>query len=121
MSESSERLQEVADRLVEAVAQANGGVSFVEIEQILRDEGIEYRGDYELVHPCHDTISLWIRMSAEFVEIMELANDRIEPKTAPSLIYAAEHKVPRMPVATREYDYRSQHWMPVCWYLRSGV
>ena len=96
------------------VRETGGGVSFVEIVQLL-DPYMPVQGDRQLTYPDHPTIVLWDEMSHEFCQLMlELVSEQIL-KCSPTewLVYIADRMVLTLPLATELTQYQEPHWLPV--------
>ena len=96
------------------VRENGGGVSFVEIVQLLEPH-MPVQGDRELTWPGYPTIVLWNGLSHELCQvILELVGERIL-KCSPTewLVYMADRVILRLPLATELTQYPDSHWLPV--------
>lgn len=96
------------------VRETGGGVSFVEIAQLL-GPCMTLEGDRQLTYPGHPMIVLWDGMSHEFCQLMqELVSEHVL-KCSPTewLVYMADRVILPLPLATELIDYQEPHWLPV--------
>jgi hypothetical protein len=96
------------------VREAGGGVSFVEIVQLLEPH-MTVEGDRRLTYPEHPMIVLWDGMSHEFCQLMqELVSEHVL-KYSPTewLVYMADRVILTLPLATEVKEYQEPHWLPV--------
>ncbi len=96
------------------VRETGGGVSFVEIVQLL-EPYMPVQGDQILTWPGYPTIVLWSGMSHEFCQvILDLMSEGIL-KCSPTewLVYMADREILRLPLATELVQYKELHWLPV--------
>lgn len=89
-------------------------ITFTEIENWLRQQGINPDGDQEIYFDLN--VILWCGMSEDFVDLIR----SIQPHTVPTptniLTYVADGgKIPGYPLAKRppRDGYREPHWLPV--------
>ena len=96
------------------VRETGGGVSFVEIVQLL-ESYMTVEGERQLTYPDHPMIVLWVGMSHEFCQLMrELVSEQVL-KCRPTewLVYLADRAVLTLPLATELAEYQEPHWLPV--------
>jgi hypothetical protein len=95
--------------------QKNDCVSYTELENLFEQQGYDCRGN--LIH-CHEEYShivYWCGWNAEaFNILMELtAEGLIHKEPANQTTILTSGKVLNMPKVTRNYPYKTDHWLPV--------
>lgn len=112
---------ELADHMYDFIKGMGGGVTFVQLEGVARQHGVDPTGDLCLTGPPHRTdhdpnIWLWAGVSTEFAEaISELnASGRVIPTPTTPLVYHADGKALSLPVVQRppRGGYKDPHWIP---------
>lgn len=99
---------------VEALIADQGGVTFVEIAQLLARRGVPVEGTLELVIADRNIV-LWAGMSERFMTIMEAvrARRRVTPRPTSALTYMADGGFLRLPLAKQaRRRYTTPHWLP---------
>lgn len=96
---------------------AYGNVSFVELERVLKEQGVNPTGDFEFVlNDCPNTV-LWVGMSEEFCRVVADLHATCLTVRTPTdlLVYMVDGSIPRLPIAKRpsRRGYRKPHWLPV--------
>jgi hypothetical protein len=88
-------------------------VSFAELETWLAGRGIGTEGTFAL--EPFPNVFLWGGVSEEFCGIVERLRPHLDLKPASVLVYLADGKVPRLPLAKRppRNGYKEPHWLPV--------
>jgi len=106
------------DDLIKQVYQRiriDAGVSFVELKQTFPDEfGNKYE-DRAMCHPEHPTILFWVCISSDMITALNslIENGLIKMTPTSHMTYLMDGSYLDFPIATREYDYKRDHWMPV--------
>ena len=93
----------------------DAGVSFVELKQAFPDEfGDKYK-DTAMCHPKHKTILFWVCISSDMITALNnlIADGLIKMTSTSHMVYLMDGSYLSFPIATREYDYKREHWMPV--------
>ena len=95
-------------------------VTFVEIERILKTEGIETKGNYQVGMADYNLV-FWTGMSEEMADIVNYLTDteKIFLKPAPILAYFIDGGIPNLPMAKNFRKYKNPRWFPV--YFRPSV
>jgi hypothetical protein len=110
-------VEEMSERIVTAVRDIGGGVSFVEIVNAV---GEEANGDLQLGWPNLNVV-LWFGVSEAFINAFALAKQQIYPHPSDFLVYMMDGAVPHIPVAKQlKKPYKKPHWLPVVFWLRSA-
>lgn len=115
--EKEKTVKELALLIRDMVEEKKGGVSFVEIEHLL-SQHIEIKGDH-CINPSHnDMIVFWACMSAKFTEVMiyAIGNQLIFPHQCSLIIYAVDGKLFDFPLAKKDINYKTEHWLPIVFY-----
>lgn len=105
--------------------QARPGTTFVELERLLSDLGMEVKGD--LLIDVRPNVIMWANMSQEFVdEILALQSDgRVVPAhtDTTAFCYMVDGKVLNLPVAVRppKNGYKEPHWAPTAFFMRDAT
>lgn len=91
-------------------------LSFVEVEQFFRDNGINPVGDltYEL---ANKNVIFWAGLSWEALDVLEpLINRKLFLHPADLLVYLIDGRTMQLPIAKRlpAVGYKDPHWLPVC-------
>lgn len=96
------------------VRETGGGVSFVEIAQLL-EPYMPVKGDRQLTYPDHPMIVLWDGMSHEFCQLMQelVSEQNLTCSPTEWLVYLADREMLTLPVATELTEYQEPHWLPV--------
>lgn len=90
-----------------------GGVSLVEVENIFRENGFDYSGDYMLAIPAVNIV-MWADWNEEAVAIMkEVIDMGAEFKSTSPLVYYYDGKALNLPIARTAKGYKELHWIPV--------
>ena len=103
------RFNELSNKILELVKRRNH-VSFVEIENMLKREGVEVSGEYTYMLPPVENVVMWADMSEVFVDLVldfKKRNDldiRIMPCS--DLVYIADGQCLNAEVLTDEHDLR---------------
>jgi len=93
----------------------NKFVNFVDIENELEKNNINFEGS-EVINPInYKNIYHWINISIDFADsIIDLKNEKIITFTGcPSSIYFLSGKLLKFPIATKKEQYKIPHWLPV--------
>jgi hypothetical protein len=110
-------VEEMSQRIVAAVRDIGGGVSFVEIVSAV---GEEAKGDLRIGWP-ELNVQLWFGVSEDFINAFNLAKQHIYPHSSDFMVYMMDGAVPDMPVAKQlRKRYKEPHWLPVVWWPRSA-
>lgn len=93
------------------------GVSYVEIEDFFNQAGFEWKGDYNMKHPKYENVYFWSGWNVEATELLaELEKDgKVYKEPTEQFIYVMDGRKMNMKVATRDYDYKTDHWIPLIW------
>lgn len=104
-----------ADAVVAYVERMGGGVSFVELRDLLTPS-IETEGSYELGLASKNVV-FWTRMSEAFAEAVSTAlrSGRIHQTPTEPLVYLIDGGYLDMPLVKRppKRGYKEPHWLPV--------
>lgn len=109
-----------ADAVVEKCRQLGGGVTFVELKDMLgRYMDVQGTWAWEI---APNTI-LWADMSEQFLAVMDEARPRLDIAPAAWLVYAMDGGLLSLPLAKRipKGGYKSEHWLPVCFRAKEGA
>lgn len=100
--------------VIELVREKGGGVSFVEIEDLL-SPFMTVQGERSLALPDHANIILWMNMSETVSHLIEeLVNNKVLVYSPVEwLVYLIDRKLPTLPLATEARSYDTPHWLPV--------
>jgi hypothetical protein len=91
------------------------GISFAQIENMFDDNDIDYNGDHIIGSSKYKKIYYWLNMSDDFSSaIIELRKeDNIEFSECNVIIYLADGKIIKYPLARKAIQYEEPHWLPV--------
>ncbi|WP_428025084.1 hypothetical protein [Arcobacter sp.] len=91
------------------------GISFAQIENMFDDNNIDYNGDHIIRSSKYKKIYYWLNMSDDFSRaIIELRKeDKIEFSECNVIIYLADGKIIKDPLARKAIEYKEPHWLPV--------
>jgi hypothetical protein len=91
------------------------GISFAQIEDMFEDNNINYNGDNVVGPSRYKNMYYWINMSDEFSEtIIQLKEeDKIKLSVCNVIIYMADGKIIKYPLAKQAIQYEEPHWLPV--------
>lgn len=107
-------LEEYADIVLNFIERSRVGVSFVEIESVLREAGLDTDGDNAI--DVGKNIVVWAGMSQEFVDVMVLVHKsrKTEMDGTSTVLYIVDGKFLTLPVAQRppKSGYKELHWAP---------
>jgi len=89
--------------------------SFVELENLFKRIGYDYRGEREIGIKSLGNVVLWSGWSADAVKIFDnvMKLPDVGIMTVSPLIYFMDGAVPQLPVAKREQNYKHPHWLPI--------
>ncbi|MDO6851926.1 hypothetical protein Q4S57_29305 [Priestia megaterium] len=108
---------QIKEEIVKCLHGAESYVSFIQIENYLKQEGIPYEGEYSVHIPDHPTIMMWQGMSQDFARaILELLFEDFEitPTYVPQSLYTLEGKEIDLPIAENlHYEDTIKRWKPV--------
>jgi hypothetical protein len=109
-----------ADAVVEKCRQLGGGVTFVELKDML-GRYMDVRGTWAW-EIAPNTI-LWADMSEQFLDVMTAARPRLDIAPAAWLVYAIDGGLLRLPIAKRvpKAGYKTEHWLPVCFRAKEAT
>jgi len=96
--------------VIELVREKGGGVSFVEIEDLL-SPFMTVQGERSLALPDHANIILWMNMSETVSHLIEeLVNNKVLVYSPVEwLVYLVDRKLPKLPLATEARSYDTPH------------
>lgn len=91
-----------------------GGISFVEIESLFRENGFDYKGDLMVGTSARNTVA-WVGWNQAAVDVMNKAIELGVVLTVTSpLIYYFDGGAPNLPIAKTTRGYKKDvHWLPV--------
>ena len=91
------------------------GISFAEIEQELENNNINPKGEYWLPYKSYKNIYIWGNMSENFINaIISLIKEfKIQLMECATIIYYIDGHVMTLPIAKKERDYQTEHWLPM--------
>lgn len=96
--------------------------SFVELENVFKRIGYDYKGEREIGIKSLGNVALWSGWSSDAVQafdnVMRLPDVNIS--TASPIIYLMDGAVPQLPVAKREQSYKHPHWLPIVFTVNRG-
>lgn len=111
-SKSNDDLKEIVFDYVDE----KGGVTFVELEQVLSDY-MEVEGDYQYAMEEDPNIIFWAGCSEQFVTIIQdlVSNERIFMNSTPQWVYMVDGKGLTLDLAKQPPSdgYKSERWLPV--------
>lgn len=109
--------QYIKEEIIKFLNKMESSVSFIQLENHSKQQGIAYQGGYSIHIPDHPRIMMWQGMSEEFAKaILELLFEdfKIMPIHAPKVIYALEGKEVNLPVAEHlHYEDEMKRWAPI--------
>jgi hypothetical protein len=90
------------------------GISFAQMENMFDDNSIDYNGDHIIGSSKYKNIYYWLNMSDDFSHaIIELRKeDKIEFNECNVIIYLADGKIIKYPLARKAIQYEEPHWLP---------
>jgi hypothetical protein len=102
----------IEDNLVEFV-RLRDWVTFVEIANFLRTEGMETKGIHEIT--ARENLIIWTGMSEQFSNLIMclIRNQRIFPHPSDRWSYFLDGDYLDFPIAKRMADYKKPHWIPI--------
>lgn len=107
-------VEEMAEKIFNFISIRRFGVSFVELS---REIGEEAEGDNSM-EISDLNICFWMNMSESFVKSMLSLREKIDPVPCSVLVYLADGRIPRLPVAKSARKYNDLHWAPVTWKIK---
>ncbi|MDP1471794.1 hypothetical protein Q8G32_28555 [Priestia megaterium] len=109
--------QYIKKEIIKFLNKMESSVSFIQLENHLKQQGIVCQGEYSIHIPDHPTIMMWQGMSEEFAKaILELLFEdfKIMPIHASKAIYALEGKEVNLPIAEHlHYEDEIKRWAPI--------
>jgi hypothetical protein len=113
--------EDIYKKIVDYVREYKG-VTFVEIERILKDNDIPVKGEAQFGW-LDQNILFWGGMSKEMLDIVEhlIRTKQIYCHPASVLIYLADGRIPAMPIAKKDKKYKESHWLPICFNVTPPV
>ena len=115
---------QIKEEIVKYLDGTESYVSFIQLEDHLKQEGIPYAGEYSVRIPGHPTIMMWQGMSQDFSRaILELVFEDFEitPTYVPQSLYTLEGKEIDLPIAENlHYEDTIKRWAPVM-FKRTGL
>lgn len=115
--------QDVVDAVLDRVREYDY-VTFCEIENILRDHGIDPRGNIALSFEELPNICFWANMSEAMVATYDAIRPHTDMDSAHWLTYLSDGCVLRLPIAKqfrKGVGYKKPHWAPVCFRPKGRV
>ena len=108
---------QIKEEIVKYLDGTESYVSFIQLENYLKQEGIPYEGEYSVYILGHPTIMMWQGMSQDFARaILELVFEDFEitPTYVPQSLYTLEGKEIDLPIAENlHYEDTIKKWAPV--------
>ncbi|MGR6341589.1 hypothetical protein ACU5CE_27890 [Priestia megaterium] len=108
---------QIKEEIVKYLDGTESYVSFIQLENYLKQEGIPYDGEYSVHIPGHPTVMMWQGMSQDFARaILELVFEDFEitPTYVPQSLYTLEGKEIDLPIAENlHYEDTIKRWAPV--------
>lgn len=91
-----------------------GGVSFVEIESLFRENGFEYKGSLMVGTSARNTVA-WLDWNQAAIDVLnEALRQGIRLTVTSPLIYYFDGCAPDLPIAKSTRGYKKElHWLPV--------
>lgn len=97
--------------------ETHNGTSFAELERLLTEHGIDYKGDTCWHLKNYPNLILWAGWNLEFFAILnELLREgmiKLHHSNRTALCYLIDGKVLPFPIAQKIVQYKSEHWVPV--------
>ncbi|MBP1534220.1 MAG: hypothetical protein IK999_08865 [Ruminococcus sp.] len=92
-----------------------GGVSFVEFENIFRENGFDYKGHKMILYPDAPNIVVWLGWNQAAVDIiMEVIGMGAGFTLTSPVIYFCDGGALNLPIARTTRGYKKElHWLPV--------
>jgi len=90
-------------------------IDFVDIERMLEENDIDFKGDSAIHTRNYGPIYFWLGMSQDFADaIIELKNEgKIEFKACDIGIYLINGKILKLPLVEKKQTFKNPHWLPV--------
>lgn len=90
-----------------------GGVTFVELHRALTDS---MEGKWCLCSTAHPNIIIWVGVNQDFIDALQelMTEGKIEMRSTAMLTYLVDGESLSLPLATRSYNYKKPHWLPMC-------
>lgn len=106
--------ENVAERVLEYIRRYDY-TTFVEVERVCQECGLETRGTCSIDLPGCPNVVLWAGMSDAFADVVLAIQDRTELSAASWLCYLIDGGTLRLPLAKRppKCGYKEPHWAPV--------
>lgn len=106
------------------IREMHGGVSLVELKNLLVQAGFECRGQIAVTMPADHNVVWWAGMSQVFADVMIklLDTQAVELQPTAVLTYMIDGEVLKFPVVTRfrKGGHKKIHWFPVTYNLRES-
>lgn len=108
---SKEELKEIICDYVKE----RGHVTYVEIENIFKKYGFDYKGDFAQSIKDNPKVFFWIGWNDEAIDIIwELeSEEKIHKVPSSALIYLVDGYISSLPVIKSNRIYKREHWCPV--------
>lgn len=101
--------------LILDLLEKNDFINFIDIENELEKNNINYEGNEVIGPRNYKNIYYWINMSINYSDsIIDLKNEKIIKFTGcPIYTYFASGKILKFPILTKKEQYKTPHWLPV--------
>jgi len=107
----------IKEEIVKCLDGTESYVSFIQLENYLKQKGLPYEGEYSVHIPGHPTIMMWQGLSQDFARaILELIFEDFEivPTYVSQSLYTLEGKEINLPIAEHlHYEDMIKRWAPV--------
>lgn len=106
--------------ILKFIREKKGSVSFIEIENLFKKHNFDYKGNCVLRSPFNEHIVIWEGWSEKALELIsELENEDLIFFTGGCIFaYMVDGKFPSLPIAKKDYPYKTDHWLPTFINLR---
>lgn len=91
-------------------------ITFVDLEHLFKEHGIDYKGDYGLCSsPEYEHILYWTGWNKEAIDLISSLGKEglIYYSLGDNLSYLIDGGVLNLPIAKKIYHYKTDHWLPV--------
>lgn len=97
----------------------NPSTTFLEIEQLFKDNEFDYKGDLVLNYQNFKNIILWSKWNQPAVKVLEelLNEGKIRMNLSNGLVYETAGGVLNLPIARSFKEKDEQEWLPVTFKL----
>ena len=102
-------------KLILDLLEKNDFINFIDIENELEKNNINYEGNEVIGPKNYGTVHYWINMSSDFADsIIDLKNEKIiKFIVCPISVYFISGKILKFPIVEKKQIYDKPHWLPI--------